>query len=62
MGVGGQVRGAGEAEEEVEEVEEQREREGMERAEEEELKSRFKSEKLGSWRRRCECIVTGSLD
>ena len=70
IGVGGQVRGAGEAEEEVEEVEEQREREGMERegierverAEAEELKSRVKSEKEGSWRRRCERIVAGLLD
>lgn len=66
MGVGGQARGAGEEEEEeAEEVEEQRERMGMERVERveaEELKSRFKSEKLGSWRRRCERMVAGSLD
>ena len=62
MGVGGQVRGAEEEEEEVEEVEEKREREGMERVEAEELKSRVKSEKEGSWRRRCERMVAGSLD
>lgn len=57
MGVGGQVRGSGveEEEEEEEEVEEQREREGIER--EEDVKSRFRSERLGKWRRRCERIV-----
>ena len=52
MGVGGQVRGTGEEEVEVEE--QQRERAGMERAEE--VKSRVRSEKFGRWRRRCERI------
>lgn len=58
MGVGGQVKGSG-VEEEEEEVEEQRESERIERAED--VRSMFRSEKVGRWRRRCERIVVCGL-
>lgn len=63
MGEGGQVSGAIE-DEDVDEEDEEREKEEEEEEEEEEegdedMKSRFRSEKLGTWRRRCECIVVG---